>query len=78
MPGERGCRGGLHQEGGDCRPEMLPSTLRNSEARTLICCWCSTCPSQVLDILYQTEDGFAVPEEEEGGVPPPEEGEEEY
>ena len=34
-------------------------------------------PPQVLDILYQTEDGFAVPEEEEG-VPPPEEGEEEY
>ena len=32
---------------------------------------------QVLDILYQTEDGFAVPEEEEG-VPPPPEGEEEY
>ena len=32
----------------------------------------------MLDILYQTEDGFAVPEEEEGGVPPPEEGEEEY
>jgi len=32
---------------------------------------------KVLDILYQTEDGFAVPEEEEG-VPPPPEGEEEY
>ena len=32
---------------------------------------------QVLDILYQTEDGFAVPEEEEG-VPPPPEGDEEY
>jgi hypothetical protein len=34
---------------------------------------------KVLDILYQTEDGFAVPDEEEGGVPPPpEEGDEEY
>merc|ERR1719420_422482 len=32
---------------------------------------------KVLDILYQTEDGFAVPEEEDG-VPPPPEGEEEY
>ena len=32
---------------------------------------------KVLDILYQTEDGFAVPEEEEG-VPPPPEGDEEY
>ena len=32
--------------------------------------------SQVLDILYQTEDGFAVPDEED--VPPPPEGEEEY
>jgi len=32
---------------------------------------------QVLDILYQTEDGFAVPDEEEGAPPPPEE-EEEY
>ena len=31
---------------------------------------------QVLDILYQTEDGFAVPEEED--CPPPPEGEEEY
>jgi len=33
---------------------------------------------KVLDILYQTEDGFAVPEEEEGVPPPPEDGEEEY
>ena len=33
---------------------------------------------KVLDILYQTEDGFAVPEEEEGVPPPPEEGDEEY
>jgi RP/EB family microtubule-associated protein len=32
---------------------------------------------KVLDILYQTEDGFADPEEEEG-VPPPPEGDEEY
>merc|ERR1719244_1324946 len=31
---------------------------------------------KVLDILYQTEDGFAVPEEED--CPPPPEGEEEY
>merc|ERR1719361_1888031 len=31
---------------------------------------------KVLDILYQTEDGFAVPDEED--VPPPPEGEEEY
>jgi len=32
---------------------------------------------KVLDILYQTEDGFAVPDEED--VPqPPEEGDEEY
>jgi len=33
---------------------------------------------KILDILYQTEDGFAVPEEEEGAMPPPEDGEEEY
>jgi len=33
---------------------------------------------KVLEILYQTEDGFAVPEEEEGVPPPPEEGDEEY
>jgi len=32
---------------------------------------------KVLDILYQTEDGFAVPDEEDG-VPPPPEEEEEY
>jgi RP/EB family microtubule-associated protein len=32
---------------------------------------------KVLDILYQTEDGFAVPEEEDV-PPPPEEGDEEY
>lgn len=31
---------------------------------------------QVLDILYQTEDGFAVPDEED--CPPPPEDEEEY
>ena len=30
---------------------------------------------QVLDILYQTEDGFAVPDEEDGVPPPPEEEE---
>jgi hypothetical protein len=37
------------------------------------------CVRKVLDILYQTEDGFAVPEEGEEGVPPPpEDGEEEY
>jgi len=28
---------------------------------------------KVLDILYQTEDGFAVPDEEDGVPPPPEE-----
>lgn len=34
---------------------------------------------KVLDILYQTEDGFAVPDEEEGAPPPEEEeGDEEY
>jgi len=33
---------------------------------------------KVLDILYQTEDGFAVPEEEGDVPPPPEDGEEEY
>merc|ERR1712096_591749 len=32
---------------------------------------------KVLDILYQTEDGFAVPDEEDV-PPPPEEGDEEY
>jgi len=32
---------------------------------------------KVLDILYQTEDGFAVPEEEDC-PPPPEDGEDEY
>merc|ERR1719420_2917012 len=31
---------------------------------------------KILDILYQTEDGFAVPDEEE--CPPPPEDEEEY
>jgi len=30
---------------------------------------------KVLDILYQTEDGFAVPDEEEGVPPPPEDEE---
>jgi len=30
---------------------------------------------KVLDILYQTEDGFAVPDEEDGVPPPPEEEE---
>jgi len=33
---------------------------------------------KVLDILYQTEDGFAVPDEEDGPPPPEEEGDEEY
>merc|ERR1719309_548185 len=33
---------------------------------------------KVLDILYQTEDGFAVPDEEADAMPPPEDGEEEY
>merc|ERR1719217_1239479 len=28
---------------------------------------------KVLDILYQTEDGFSVPDEEDGVPPPPEE-----
>ena len=30
---------------------------------------------KVLDILYQTEDGFAVPDEEDGVPPPPEDEE---
>eukprot|EP00092_Neocalanus_flemingeri_P007815 GFUD01008436.1.p1 GENE.GFUD01008436.1~~GFUD01008436.1.p1 ORF type:complete len:278 (-),score=91.97 GFUD01008436.1:405-1238(-) len=33
---------------------------------------------KVMDILYQTEDGFAVPDEEDVPPPPEEEGEEEY
>ena len=62
--------------GGDCIRKVGIGVLKCQQAHLFL--MCSTCLSQVLDILYQTEDGFAVPEEEEGGVPPPEEGEEEY
>jgi len=34
--------------------------------------------AKVLNVLYATEDGFAVPEDEEGGEIPPPEAEEEY